>query len=94
MMIKELLTELKYKKEAEKRWKQGQVTGEECRDTVSSYKNWVRKEAKAHLELNLMGAWRVTERILQVHQQERDTAELDKESNEGYGKGAQWLLHV
>lgn len=56
MMIKELLTELKYKKEADKRWKQGQVTREECRDTVSSYKNWVRKEAKAHLELNLMGA--------------------------------------
>lgn len=56
MMIKELLTELKYKKDAEKRWKQGQVTGEECRDTVSSYKNWFRKEAKAHLELNLMGA--------------------------------------
>lgn len=40
---KELLTKLKHKEEAYKRWKQGQVTQEEYRDIVQGYRDEARK---------------------------------------------------
>ncbi|PKU28841.1 rna-directed dna polymerase from mobile element jockey-like [Limosa lapponica baueri] len=51
-MNKELLAELKQKKEAYRGWKQGQVTWEEYRDIVQACRDEAM-EAKAHLELNL-----------------------------------------
>lgn len=51
-MSKELLTELKHKKEVYKKWKQGQMTQEEHRVALWSCSNRVKK-AKADLELNL-----------------------------------------
>lgn len=55
-MSKELLTEIRDKKhDVYKRWKVGQVTQEEHRDTVQLCRDGVRK-AKAHLDLNLATA--------------------------------------
>uniref|UniRef100_A0A8B9FZE2 E3 ubiquitin protein ligase n=1 Tax=Amazona collaria TaxID=241587 RepID=A0A8B9FZE2_9PSIT len=51
-MDKELLSKIRRKKEAYKRWKQGQAAGEGYRDVVWEARDQVRK-AKAHLELNL-----------------------------------------
>uniref|UniRef100_A0A8B9FNR1 Reverse transcriptase domain-containing protein n=1 Tax=Amazona collaria TaxID=241587 RepID=A0A8B9FNR1_9PSIT len=51
-MDKELLSKIQRKKEAYKRWKQGQAAWEEYRDVVQEARDQVRK-AKAHLELNL-----------------------------------------
>jgi len=43
---------LNQKEEAYRRWKQNQVTQDECRDTVSACRDQFRKD-KVHLELNL-----------------------------------------
>lgn len=51
-MSKEVLTELRHKKEVYKRWKQGQVTQDEYRAPVQSCGDGVRKP-KVGLELNL-----------------------------------------
>ena len=51
-MNKECLVKLKHKNGVYRRWKQGQVTWEEYRDTVEVCSDTVRK-AKAHLELDL-----------------------------------------
>uniref|UniRef100_A0A8B9EVU5 Interferon induced with helicase C domain 1 n=1 Tax=Amazona collaria TaxID=241587 RepID=A0A8B9EVU5_9PSIT len=51
-MDKELLSKIRKKKEAYKRWKQGQAAWGEYRDVVREARDQVRK-AKAHLELNL-----------------------------------------
>ncbi|GAB0180073.1 mitochondrial enolase superfamily member 1 [Grus japonensis] len=51
-MNKELLGKLKHKKEAYRRWKQGQVAWEEYRETVQAARDQVRK-AKTLIELNL-----------------------------------------
>uniref|UniRef100_A0A8B9FTL9 Reverse transcriptase domain-containing protein n=1 Tax=Amazona collaria TaxID=241587 RepID=A0A8B9FTL9_9PSIT len=51
-MDKELLSKIQKKKEAYKRWKQGQAAWGEYRDVVREARDQVRK-AKAHLELNL-----------------------------------------
>uniref|UniRef100_A0A8B9FNM4 Reverse transcriptase domain-containing protein n=1 Tax=Amazona collaria TaxID=241587 RepID=A0A8B9FNM4_9PSIT len=51
-MDKELLSKIRRKKEAYKRWKQGQAACEEDRDVVREARDQVRK-AKAHFELNL-----------------------------------------
>ncbi|KAK4816298.1 LOW QUALITY PROTEIN: hypothetical protein QYF61_014596 [Mycteria americana] len=52
-MTRELLTKLRYEQEVYDKWKQGQVTQEEYRDTVQSCRDEIMK-AKAHLELNLV----------------------------------------
>lgn len=44
--------ELRYKREVDKRWQQGQVTQEDYSVAVQSCRDGVRK-AKVHLELNL-----------------------------------------
>ncbi|KFQ43562.1 hypothetical protein N333_00528, partial [Nestor notabilis] len=51
-MDKELLRKLRGKKEAYRRWKQGQATWEDYRNVVREARDQVRK-AKAQLELNL-----------------------------------------
>ncbi|GAB0203482.1 hypothetical protein GRJ2_002813800 [Grus japonensis] len=51
-MNKELLGKVKQKKEAYRRWKQGQVTWEEYRETVQAAREQVRK-AKALIEISL-----------------------------------------
>jgi len=51
-MSKEVLTELRHRKEVYKTWKQGQVTQQEYRAPVQSWRDGVKK-AKARLELNL-----------------------------------------
>ena len=51
-MDKELLRKIRGKKEAYKRWKQGQAAWEEYRDVVQEARDQVRK-AKAQLQLNL-----------------------------------------
>lgn len=47
------LTELICEKEVYKRWKQGQVVEEDYRDMAQAHRHGIR-EAKAHLELNLV----------------------------------------
>jgi len=51
-MNKKLLDKLQHKKEANRWWKQGQVTWDEHREIVRAARNQVRK-AKALIELNL-----------------------------------------
>ncbi|KFW65086.1 hypothetical protein AS28_14346, partial [Pygoscelis adeliae] len=53
-MNKELLAKLKHRKEAYRRWKQGQVAWGEYREIVRAARDQVRK-AKALTELNLAG---------------------------------------
>ena len=42
-MNKEFLTKFKHKKKTYKRWKKGQVTWEDYRNSISPHKNVVRK---------------------------------------------------
>ncbi|KAK4815257.1 hypothetical protein QYF61_023993 [Mycteria americana] len=51
-LSRDLLVKLKSKRELHRQWKQGQATGEECRDAARLCRDGVRK-AKAQLELNL-----------------------------------------
>ncbi|GAB0188489.1 mitochondrial enolase superfamily member 1 [Grus japonensis] len=51
-MNKELLDKVKHKKEAYRRWKQGQIAWEEYREIVRAARDHIRK-AKALIELNL-----------------------------------------
>lgn len=56
-MNKEFQVRIKHKK-CSKRWEKGQVSQEECRDTVRICRYVVRK-GKAHLKLNLQRDMRV-----------------------------------
>jgi len=51
-MNAELLGKLKHKKEAYVKWKQSQVTQQECGDTVQVHRDGVRK-GEAHLVTDL-----------------------------------------
>lgn len=53
LMNEELLVELKHGKEVYKRWKQGQMSQEWCKDTVHVCRGWVQK-ATLYLKLNLV----------------------------------------
>lgn len=50
-MIMELLAKLQHKKEAYRRWKQGQINLEKYRNTVQTSKEGIRK-AKAQTDFN------------------------------------------
>lgn len=63
-MNQDILIKLNHKKDTHRRWKQGQVSWGEYRDTVQKCRAGLRK-AKAHLELNLV-------RHVRVHHQQND----------------------
>ena len=52
MMSKELLAELRWKRNVHGMWKEGQATWEEYRNVARACRDATRK-AKAHMELNL-----------------------------------------
>lgn len=52
-MSQDLLVKLRGKKKMHRRWKQGQVSWEEYRDSACFCKNEIRK-AKEHLEMNFL----------------------------------------